>query len=91
MGFIAEKLRAGGLEIREYPHGTDLVELVITNPADSGKGRVDVGYDGYVKWEYEGQIKDRPGAQKIVETVVSVLTTDVAERREQMTDDNTGS
>jgi hypothetical protein len=50
---------------------------VITNERDLGKGRVSVGYDGLVTWEYGGNIETRAGIEKIRDIAVSLLAGDV--------------
>jgi hypothetical protein len=43
---IAGKLRARGLSVTECVSADELIELIITNPADPGSGWVHVGYEG---------------------------------------------
>lgn len=73
MAVIAQRLKAHGLEIREHYHGEELVEVAVTNPRDPDKGRVCIGYDGRLSWEYCGEIDDRSGADKIIATTVGLL------------------
>jgi hypothetical protein len=40
---LAEQLAAQGMEIRECPHGCEIVEIAITNPYDLDRGRVVMG------------------------------------------------
>jgi hypothetical protein len=45
---VADLVAGSGLHVQERPG-----ELVITNPADPGKGQVHVEYsDGYVSWQH---------------------------------------
>lgn len=73
---IAQELGNRGLEIREYRHGDELVELIIINPQDETRGRFSVGYDGKVAWEHRGDIETRTGIDKIRETIVRLLTSE---------------
>jgi hypothetical protein len=73
---IAQDLRSHGLEIREYRHGPELVELTIINPRDPAKGRASVGYDGKVTWEHHGDTETRTGIDEIRDTIVRLLTSE---------------
>ena len=74
---MAQELRSRGLEIREYRHGPELVELTIVNPRDASKGRASVGYDGKVAWEeHHGDTETRTGIDKIRDTIVRLLTSE---------------
>ena len=74
---IANEVTRRGLEVRKYNHGIEVVEIVITNERDQRKGRISVGYDGLVTWEYGGNIETRPGIEKIRDIAVSLLAGDV--------------
>ena len=76
---MARELRAGGMEVREHQHGIEVVEIAVTNEQDQSKGRVYVGYDGLVTWEYGGDIETRAGIEKIMRTIIRLLASDVAQ------------
>lgn len=87
---VARELRQRGLEVREYNHGDELVEIVVTNSADVGRGRVTVGYDGGIEWEYLGDIETRPGADAIRDLVVRLLKADPPVSGKQTGNDEAG-
>lgn len=70
---IAQELMSQGLDVREYRHGDELVEIAVTNQSDEDKGRITVGYDGKVTWEYSGDIEDRAGIEQIRDTITGLL------------------
>jgi hypothetical protein len=74
---IARELRRRGLEVREYNHGYELVEIIATNPRDIMHGRATVGYDGHVTWEYIGNIETQAGAEEIRDLVIALLANDL--------------
>jgi len=76
---LAEELRARGLKISEYRRGDELREFDVTNPGDEGKGRISVGYDFLVTWEYVPQITSHTAAGKAADVIATVLTRDLAE------------
>ncbi len=76
---MAQVLKNRGLGVREHYHGNELIEITIVNPQGLDKGRVSVGYDGNVTWEYRGDIETSIGIKKIKDTVVNVLATGAVE------------
>lgn len=78
---IAGELRLCGLEIREYRHGPELVEIAVTNPRDMRRGRVSVGYDGLMTWEYSGDFETRAGAEEIRNIVTGIFKDDLKDIR----------
>ena len=80
---IAHSLRSHGLDIREYRHGDELIEIKVVNLQKLNKGQASVGYDGNVTWEYTGDIETHVGIEGIRDTIVNVLTTDMARSSER--------
>jgi len=74
---IAQGLKSCGLEIREFRHGDELVEILIANPEDASKGEARVGYDGKVTWESSGDIETCGGMEGIRDTITGLLIGDV--------------
>jgi hypothetical protein len=83
---IARELTVRGLDIREHHHGAELVEIAITNPADLDRGRVSVGYDGRLTWEYSGDIETRAGLEEIRDIISGVLKGDLRRADDQASD-----
>lgn len=49
---LAERLSERGMEVRQYTHGDETIELAVTNPHDPDwGGRAEIGYGGYLVWE----------------------------------------
>jgi hypothetical protein len=71
---IAEILAARGLGVTETTSADGLPELAITNPADPAKGRMYVGYEGYLIWEYWAPASAGSAYSQIVGTVTAMLT-----------------
>jgi hypothetical protein len=71
---IAEILAARGLEVTETTSADGLPELAITNPADPAKGRMYVGYEGYLIWEYWAPASARSADSEIIGTVTAMLS-----------------
>jgi hypothetical protein len=71
---IAQELISNGLEVHEYRHGDELVEISVTNREDEDKGRITVGYDGKVVWEYTGDVETRAGIEQIQDMIARLLT-----------------
>jgi hypothetical protein len=74
---IARELAVRGLDIREHHHSAELVEIAVTNPGDLNRGRVSVGYDGCLTWEYSGDTETRAGIEEIRDIIASVLKSDL--------------
>ena len=70
---IGGSLLARGLEVTETMSGDGLVELAITNPAEPAKGRIYVGNEGYVIWEYWARADTGTASAEIISTVTSTL------------------
>ncbi len=87
---IARELRLRGLDIREYSHGTELVEIAVTDPNNSHWGRVTVGYDGFLTWEYNGDIETRDGAMGLSGLAAGLLAGDLPGPRKQAGRDPVG-
>lgn len=87
---IARELRFRGLEIREYSHGTELVEIAVTDPNNSHRGRVTVGYEGFFTWEYNGDVETWDGAMALSELATGLLAGDLPAPRKQADSDTAG-
>ena len=66
-------LLARGLEVTETTSDDGLVELAITNPAELDKGRIYVGNEGYVIWEYWARADTGTASAEIISTVTATL------------------
>ena len=71
---IAAILTARGLEVTETTSADGLPELAITNPADPAKGRMYVGPEGYLIWEYCAPASAKSAHSHIISTVTAMLT-----------------
>jgi hypothetical protein len=49
------------------------VELAITNPAELDRGRIYVGNEGYVIWEYWARADTDTASAEIISTVTATL------------------
>jgi hypothetical protein len=70
---IGGNLLARGLEVTETMSADGLVELAITNPAEPGKGRIYVGNEGYMIWEYWARADTGAASAEIISTVTATL------------------
>jgi hypothetical protein len=70
---IGGNLLACGLEVTETTSDDGLVELAITNPAERGRGRVYVGPEGYVIWEYWARADTCAASAEIISTITATL------------------
>ena len=70
---IGGNLLALGLEVTETTSDDGLVELAITNPAELGRGRIYVGPEGYVIWEYWARAATGTASAEIISTVTATL------------------
>jgi hypothetical protein len=70
---IATILAAHGLEVTETTSADGLPELAITNPADPAKGRMYVGHEGYLIWEYWASASVGSAYSQVVGTVTTML------------------
>jgi transcriptional regulator with XRE-family HTH domain len=73
MHIISGKLKARGFEVTERISGDEVTEITVTNPQDRGTGMVNVGYDGYVTWEWAADFTDHPGSDQITERITGLL------------------
>jgi hypothetical protein len=71
---IAIILAARGLEVAETTSADGLPELAISNPADPAKGRMYVGHEGYLIWEYWAPASAGSAYSEIVGTVTTMLS-----------------
>jgi hypothetical protein len=70
---IAKELSGRGLNVRRTRHGSEVVELTVTDPRHIGPGRVVVGYEGWLTWEYDCLIDSAAGAEKTANLIISLL------------------
>jgi hypothetical protein len=70
---IAEQLSGRGLKVRKTRHGSEVVELMVTDPKRIENGRVVVGYEGWLTWEYDCLIESPAAAEKTTNLIVSLL------------------
>jgi hypothetical protein len=70
---IAGILAAQGLEVTEATSCGGLAELAITNLAQPSRGRMYVGHDGYVIWEYWTPADASSAGAEIIGTVTAML------------------
>jgi transcriptional regulator with XRE-family HTH domain len=73
MHIIAGKLKARGLAVTERISGDEVTEITVTSPGNPGAGTVNVGYDGYVMWEWLADVTSRPGTEQITEKITGLL------------------
>jgi hypothetical protein len=71
---IAAALAARGLEVTETTSADGLPELAVTNPADPAKGRMYVGHEGYLIWEYWAPASARSAGSQIIGTITAMLS-----------------
>ncbi len=72
---IAGQLAASRLEITESVSSDGVTELTVTNPAQPSRGRVRVGYEGYVILEYRARGDADACAAEITDAVTALLAT----------------
>jgi hypothetical protein len=70
---IAQELSDRGLTVRKTWHGQEVIELSVTNAKHTENGRVVVGYEGWLTWEYDCLIETPAGAEKTSNLVTSLL------------------
>ena len=79
---LAERLNVHGMRTREYRHGQEVVEIAATNPGDPDKGgRVVIGFEGYVVWEYWAEFKTESDALAAADVIHVLLTEDLTAQR----------
>jgi transcriptional regulator with XRE-family HTH domain len=76
MFIISGKLKTRGFEVIERISGDEITEITVINPRNRGTGMVNVGYDGYVTWEWLTDFKDRSGPDQITERITGLLYRD---------------
>jgi transcriptional regulator with XRE-family HTH domain len=76
MHIVAGKLKARGFEVIERISGDEITEITVINPRNRRTGMVNVGYDGYVTWEWVADLKDRSGSDQITERIAGLLYCD---------------
>lgn len=74
---LSEQLAAQGMEIRECPHGREIVEIAVTNPYDRDRGRVVMGYDGFLTWEHWSAFKADSDVAANADIIRRLLTEDI--------------
>jgi hypothetical protein len=87
---IAQRLKARGLQIIEHSHGSELIEIAAVNPDHIDWGRMTVGYDGFVTWEYRGDIETRSGFQEVKNIIAGILTAGIRQICEKIATDEAG-
>jgi hypothetical protein len=70
---IAKDLSARGLTVRKTWHGQEVIEISVTDLKHTENGRVVVGYEGWLTWEYDCLIETPAGATKASDLVASLL------------------
>ena len=74
---IAAILASCGLDVTETRSSDGLPELAVTNPAAPAQGRIYVGYEGYVIWEYWTPADARSAPDELI----SIITTTLGKHR----------
>jgi hypothetical protein len=71
---VAPMLRSAGLDVREVSRaGGEVRELVVTNPRFPAWGRVVVDCDGFMEWDYWGEISEDAGATRLAAVIIAVI------------------
>lgn len=71
---IAPMLNAAGLDVRPVGRADgELHELVITNPRQPNWGRVVIDRDGFMEWDYWGDVVTDAGAASIAAVIIAVM------------------
>jgi hypothetical protein len=70
---IAKELSARGLIVRKTRQGQEVIELAVTEPQHTGNGRVVIGYEGWLTWEYDFPINIPDEAEKAIDLIASLL------------------
>ena len=78
---LAELLAAQGMEIRECRHGSEIVEIAVTNLRDPDRGRVVMGYDGYLTWEHWSAFLIDSDVDRNADIIRVLLTEDITGQR----------
>jgi hypothetical protein len=81
---LAGRLNEHGMRTREYTHGHVVVEIAATNPRDPDKGgRVVIGFEGYLVWEYWTEFKTESEAVAAADVIHVLLTEDLTARHQE--------
>jgi hypothetical protein len=71
---IAPLLREHGLTVTPYPAGAgEPRELVVTNPAFPGWGRVVIDREGFMEWDLQATVETDDGARQIAGVITGIL------------------
>jgi hypothetical protein len=70
---MAKELSGRGLNVRKARYGNEVIELFVTSPHHAGNGRVVVGYEGWITWEYDCPIDTPAEAEKARNLIISLL------------------
>jgi hypothetical protein len=70
---LNEQLATRGFLIRTVLHGRELVQVEISNPDDPDRGRVILGYDGLLTWEYNGTLIADSDVDTCADLVLALL------------------
>jgi hypothetical protein len=77
MHVVGRALEARGLAVAEgFDHGGVHSHLDVTNPDAPERGRLSIGWDGYLIWERWGPAEDAASADAIVKIVAGVMIAD---------------
>ena len=76
---IASGLSASGLNVREITHDGDLVEIAVTDSRHPYSGKVVLGCEGWMTWEYDSLIESLAGMEKTKNLIMSLLAHAVPE------------
>ena len=76
---IADGLSASGLNVREIRHDGDLIEIAVTDPRHPFNGKVVLGCEGWMTWEYDSLIESLAGMEKTKNLIMSLLAHAVPE------------
>ncbi len=78
---LVDLLTAQGLEVRNYDHGDEIIQIAVINPRDPDRGRVVMGYDGYLVWEYWSAFKTDSDVDACAEMICALLTKNIGENQ----------
>jgi hypothetical protein len=76
---IADGLSASGLNVRKISHDGDLIEIALTDPLHPFNGKVVLGCEGWLTWEFDCLIESLAGIEKIKNLIMSLLAHAVPE------------
>jgi hypothetical protein len=82
---LAGRLNQHGMRTREYTHGHEVAEIAATNPRNPDKGgRVVIGFEGYLVWEYWTEFKTESEALTAADVIHVLLTEDLTARHQEI-------